>query len=326
MALFANIASLVDIRFLIAAILLFIGVFALVSVILGAKHGDNVSARLNEIRTLRGDSLDVATAAANTAKVRKPLTFKFIRIPDAVRKTITESGIPLRAEEFVMVWIIITCLPSALYYFIGKNMLISILIAAVCAALPPVYVSMSRKKLIEAFEGQLGDALMLMSNSLRAGFSFEQAFEVAAKDSADPLSGEFMRALREMRMGVPLEQALTSIGERTGSMNMKLLTSAVIVQRQVGGNLADILDGISTTIRERIEMKKNVKTLTAQGRFSGLIIGVLPIALFLLISVINPEYMGAFTETLLGKLLLVVAFMFEGVGAIVIKKMVSIEV
>lgn len=298
---------------------LFVYLMAL-AVLRAASKTDPVTLRLNEIGARPAD--ETARAAA---KKPKQLHFRFIRVPETVRKSIQESGLDLQVEEFVLAWILITCLPSALVYFFTRDLLISFVLIAALSLVPPVYINMKRKKKQETFENQLGDVLMLLSNSLRSGFSFEQSFEVAAKDSKDPLSGEFLRAIREMNMGVSLEQALNGIVERTGSTNMKLVTSAVLVQRQVGGNLADILDGISNTIRERTAVKKNVQTLTAQGRVSGLIIGALPVVLFFLISAVNPGYMSVFTTTTVGKLALGACVLFELVGAVIIKNMVNIE-
>ena len=282
-----------------------------------------VGVRLNEIEQ---DTANLQESQQNPAgKRKKRIRLKHIKVPEKIRKTVVSAGIDIEPEEFFLVWIVIALVPAALVNFVTQSILMTLIAVLMFAFAPPMYIASLKKKNTEAFEEQLGDCLMLISNSLRAGFSFEQAFESSAQDSKDPLRREFDRASREMRMGVSLERALDGIYDRTDSTNMKLVSSAVLVQRQVGGNLADILDGVSSAIRERITIKKNIKTLTAQGRISGLIIGSLPVFMFFIIGVVNPSYMSVFTTTLIGKIKLAACVFFELVGALIIRKLIDVK-
>ena len=310
--------------FVIAACMIFIVVYILAFFALSiGERRRLVGARLNEIEQ------DVASPQesqqSSGGKKRKRIHLKHIKVPEKIRKTVVSAGIDIEPEEFFLVWIVITLVPAAFVNLFTQSILMTLLAVLVFAFAPPMYIANLKKRNTEAFEEQLGDCLMLISNSLRAGFSFEQAFESSAQDSKDPLRREFDRASREMRMGVNLERALDGICDRTDSTNMKLVSSAVLVQRQVGGNLADILDGVSSAIRERITIKKNIKTLTAQGRISGLIIGALPVFMFFVIGLVNPSYMSVFTTTLIGKIMLAACVFFELVGALIIRKLIDVK-
>ena len=143
-------------------------------------------------------------------------------------------------------------------------------------------------------------------------------------DMVPPISIEFGRAVNEMNYGMSLEDALTGVTTRMESSDMKLLTSAVMIQRKTGGNLANILDNLALTIRERVKLKNKIKALTAQGRLSGYVIGILPIALFIAISGINPDYMSLFYTTTLGTIIIVIAILLEVLAFVIINNMTKL--
>lgn len=288
------------------------------------KKDDKTGERLRQIQEM---SFNPAEALEREEENnRKNARFKNVRVPDKLKAAVMTAGLPLRSEEFTMIWISAIILPALIVYTVTSNFLISIAAIAAGAVLPLLYLKIMKKRRQDLFGVQLGDALMLISNGLRAGFSFEQVLETVSKELPDPISSEFSRVTRELKMGMTLESSLTSMTERMENTDLRLLTSAVLIQRQVGGNLADILDTISVTIQDRIRIKNNIKALSAQGRISGLIVGAIPIVLFLALSTINPEYMQMFYESLLGKIMLVVAVIMEVVGFIVIRKMIKIDV
>lgn len=305
-------------------LLTFVVVYLLAFLVLRVLEGRRVlSKRLSDIEKVSASMAE--SEQAKGSRQRKRIKLKHIRVPEEVRKTVVAAGVDIEPEEFFLVWVVVTFAPAALVNFATQSLLATLLAVVVFSFIPPGYIRFLKKKNSDAFEEQLGSCLMLISNSLRSGFSFEQAFESSAEDSKDPLKKEFGRAARELKMGVGLERALDGVSERTDSKNMRLVTSAVLVQRQVGGNLADILDSVSDTIRERITIKKNIKTLTAQGRISGIIIGALPIFMFVMISIINPSYMSVFTTTTIGKLMLATSIFFEVVGALIIRKLIDVK-
>lgn len=283
---------------------------------------DAVTRRLNELE--KGDAFDGLAGSDNAGAAEGARSKLNLRVPQRVRSSIAESGVMLRVDEFVLGWIALTVLPAMLCFFITNNPVYSVGLAFVGGFAPPLYIGMLKKRRLSLFSTQLGDALMLMSNGLRAGFSFEQVMESVCRDMPEPISQEFNRAVREMKMGTSLEDALTAVSDRMSNLDMQLLTSAVMVQRKVGGNLAEILDNISDTIRARIKLRRNIKTLTAQGRFSGYIVGLLPVGSFILISIYNPSYLTIYFTTMLGAIILVIAAVLEVTAFLIIRKMVSL--
>jgi tight adherence protein B len=178
---------------------------------------------------------------------------------------------------------------------------------------------------MKQFEKQLPDALTIMSNSLRAGFSFQTAVDNIANELPDPISREFRRVSREAHLGMPLEESLNRLVERTGNEDLELIVSAVAIQRQVGGNLAEVLDNISGAIRQRIKLRGEIKTLTASGTISGYIVGLLPVLLMLIMMVINPGHVEMFFKTRIGNILLIVAVVMETTGFIFVRKIINVK-
>ena len=182
------------------------------------------------------------------------------------------------------------------------------------------------QKRMKAFNAQLGDAIVMMSNAVKAGFTFQQAMDIVSKEMNDPISGEFTRAINEVQLGVPLEDALNGISKRITSDDFDLVATAVIIQRQVGGNLTHILDTVGMTIRERIKLNGEIKSLTAEGILSGWIIGLLPIALGGFFLMLDPHYFDEFLQSSFGKKLVIVAIISEILGGLIIKKIVNVRI
>jgi tight adherence protein B len=177
-----------------------------------------------------------------------------------------------------------------------------------------------------AFTNQLCDMLTTIANALRAGFSFMQAFELVAKEMEAPASYEVEKVISETNVGLPLEEALGNMQKRVGSPDFELVIAAVLIQRQVGGNLAQVLDTISGTIAERISMRREVLALTAQGRLSGVILALLPVALAGFMAVVNPGYLRPLIDEPLGRLAMAIAGGLELLGFLIIRRLVDIKV
>ena len=188
------------------------------------------------------------------------------------------------------------------------------------------YVKYRIDKRLKAFLYQMADCLTLVSNSLRAGFSFLQTIEIISKEMKPPVSTEFARVLRETNLGKPLDRALTEMDRRVGSPDFSLIVTAVLIQQQVGGNLADIIDIIRDTILDRIRLRGEIKTLTAQGRMAGMILAALPIAMGLFMYIMSPEYMRPLLTTRIGQIAIGVALVMEVIGFFIIHKIVDIKV
>lgn len=247
------------------------------------------------------------------------------KLMDTIFNELILADIMMKPEEFSLIWLVLTFVPSGLAALFQLGMMPSVTLAVIGAALPIVYIKIKKGKRIKAFEAQLGDTLIMMCNGLRSGFSFQQAMENVANDMPAPIGMEFGRVCNEIRYGATMEEALNNMADRVKSPDLMLVVSAVLIQRTTGGNLSEILSTISNTIRERIKIKGEINSITAQGRMSGLIIGSLPIAIAAILMVVNPEYMSTFFSTKAGNIMLAVSIIMEVLGFLAIRKVVSVE-
>jgi len=185
-------------------------------------------------------------------------------------------------------------------------------------------VKHKKKARLNKLNEQISDCLTVMTNSLRAGYSFQQALDLVAREMNGPLAIEFRRTLREINFGNTTEQALMNLVQRAESNDLELMLTAVLIQRQIGGNLAEIFDNISNSINDRIRLKSEIKTLTAQGRISGLMIGLLPVALFGILILISPDYIGVLLKESSGRIIMGAAVVSEIIGFLMVRKVVDI--
>ncbi|MTI83674.1 MAG: type II secretion system F family protein [Firmicutes bacterium] len=248
------------------------------------------------------------------------------RLGRKVEKQLTESDIPLRGEEFVVIVAASGITAGTFFSLITMNVLTGLMAAIASSLLPFLFVRTAHARRVTKLNAQIGDALSIMSNSLRSGFSFLQAMDMVRRELPDPISKEFSRTFREINLGTSTEEALQNLVHRVNSEDMELIVTAVMIQRQVGGNLAEVLDNIGKTIRERIRIKGEIKTLTAQGRISGIIIGFLPVVLAVIMTGLNPEYIMTLFTSEVGRLMLLAAIGGELLGILLIKRIVNIQV
>jgi len=236
------------------------------------------------------------------------------------------AGMPLRSGEF-LVLCACSALPVMLLFFIisGKSAM-AFAGSIIGALLPFLLVRIKTEKRMKLFNRQLGDALIIIANSLRTGYSFMQAMDMVAREMKPPISSEFSRTVKEMNLGTTTEIALGNMAKRIDSEDLDLVFTAVLIQRQVGGNLSEVLDNIARTIRERVRIRGEIRTLTAQGRMSGLIVGLLPVAMGFVIYLLNPEYIRVLFSHPIGRLMLIAATVSQVIGIILIRRIVDIEI
>lgn len=232
---------------------------------------------------------------------------------------------PLLGSEFEVIMALLGVPCAILAFFITLKWLWALAGFASGAAATYMYLQLSIKRRQKAFVNQLGDMLTMVANALRAGFSFLQAFELVAKEMDAPVGVEVRKVMNEINVGVTLEDALENMQRRVQSPDFELIVTAVLIQRQVGGNLAQILDTISGTIQERIRMRREVKALTAQGRASGVVLTLIPIALALILQMISPAYLEPLLASSIGHIAIAVAIVLEIIGYIVIMRIVDIK-
>lgn len=233
---------------------------------------------------------------------------------------------PIRGTEFeaiLLLWGGLVGLVTFLVTLKGAMFFVGALVGIVIGiGLLAMRIRRRRKK----FTNQLGDMLTMVANALRAGFSFMQAFELISREIDAPMGREVQLVVNEVNLGNTLESALDNMQRRVASPDFELVVTAVLIQRQVGGDLASILDTISETIQERIKMRREVLTLTAQGRMSGWVLVVMPFAMAGFLSFSNPDYLKPLIETEIGHICIAIAVVSELLGILCIQKIVDIHV
>lgn len=247
---------------------------------------------------------------------------------DNISMQLARADLKLTVGEYLALSVIAVIGGGVIAYLISNKSLVFALVGAAAGYLAPgLYTSYMQGRRRKMFNDQLGDTINLLVNGLRTGFSVLQAMEAVARELPQPVAGEFDRVVKEVQLGLTLEQALQNMLRRVKSEDLDLVVTAINVQREVGGNLAEILEVIGHTIRERVRIKGEVKVLTAQGMITGYVISGLPIALFGFLALVNPEYTSRlWTTGLCGYSLLGVGITMIAVGFMIIQKIVQIEV
>lgn len=271
-------------------------------------------ANLNKVVEQRDFGANLARELARADLKLKPSEYMFIVAGSTV-------GIPIGMYIFG-------------FFFSALQTPLGLLIGALIGfMLPRFWLNRRKSGRLNAFNKQLPDTITLIANALRAGSSFLQAIELVVRESRPPISTEFSRVIREVNLGLPFDQALENMVRRVRSDDLELMATAISIQHQVGGNLAEILDSIAYTIRERVRIKGEIRTLTAQQRLSGYVVGFLPIGLAGFLFIAAPGFMDpmfANPPAILGLPAGVIILLFGGfmmfIGFMLIRKIVDIEV
>ncbi len=277
--------------------------------------------------------VDQVAKVEDEERERKPsrLTQSFDKVVSkrkfgsAIATELARADLKLTVGEFI-----IFRLTSTLFGGLLAFILSGILLVPVGALggyfFPKIYVSIRKQRRLNQFNGQLGDTISLMANGLRAGYSLLQAMETVSKELPSPIATEFERVVREISLGVPNEQAMNNLLRRIQSDDLDLMITAINVQHEVGGNLSEILETIGHTIRERVRIQGEIRVLTAQGMMTGYVISFLPVALGLVLFLINRRYMMSMFQEPCGWAMLGFCVITITAGFIAIQKIVRIEV
>lgn len=248
-----------------------------------------------------------------------------IKILKRLENELSMSGILIRPSEFLIIWIGLTLIPAILLLALTSSFVVALAALLIGVFIPPFYVHTKEVKRVELFEKQLVDALAIICSCLKSGLTFQQALVSISTEMPEPISEEFGRIVRELKLGNTLEKSLTNLSEKLNSKNFMMIVSAILIQRETGGNLSEILTNLAGTIKERFAIKSEIKVLTTTGRTSGIIVGLMPIFIMLIFMLINPSYVLIFFETSLGIALLVIAVILEVIGFLFIRKIVNIK-
>jgi len=274
------------------------------------------------------DDIDIASERqeAKEKKIRVKKSTLMSKYLEKKRKKLTQAYILMKPEEFMLLSLIFAVIGFGLLNVLTNLVLIGIIGGVVGFMLPDAYIGSIKKKRGLKLNNQLPEGLNIIANGLRAGLSFSQAVSIAGKDLESPISDEFTKVIRDNTLGKTMEDSLMDFSKRTDDEDVDMFVTAMIIQRQVGGNLSEVLDTISNTIRERVRLKGQVSTLTAQSKLSAIVICLLPIGLALIMSLINPGYISKLFTDPLGLVMLGGAIFLMLIGIFILTRLVKIDV
>ncbi len=314
---------------IIAAALVFVAVAGVVTAILSTP------ARAAERRILQlGQSPE--QSHVDSVLRRDTGTFPFLRRimnsgwSERARLDILRAGMSLKVSEYLLIRLATAAIAGAAFFLLFSGSSLGFFIAVFATFLgymaPAWLLTIRRARRIDKMNAQLAEALALISNSLRSGFAFTQAVELAAKQLSAPIAGEFAEFLRDTSLGAPMDEALRKLSDRTGSYDIEMMVSTILIQRTTGGNLSEILDNVASTIRERERLQGEIKALTASQRFTGLVLSIYPLGLGLLLIGLAPSiYKVLWTEEG-GRILLIIAAILQVMGIFTIRRILRLEV
>ena len=309
------------------------GIVLIVLLIIGVVVSSSSERALVEQRL--GQYLDEDKVAADRQAQNTALTdwvskrVERTSFGERISRDLARADLKFKAGEFIALIVIAIILVGGIAYFIGGRNPISFLIGAVVGYfIPGFYVRRQKARRLSKFNEQLGDMINLMVNGLRAGYSTMQAMEAVSKELPPPICDEFHRVVQEMQVGIPMEAALDNLLRRIPSEDLDFLVTAINVQREVGGNLAEIMDTISFTIRERVKIKGEIRVLTAQVRASGTLLSLVPVFLALIIWFIDPTYIMSFMDDgpVCGAAIAGLVLIMIGLGYFIMQRIADIEV
>jgi len=241
-----------------------------------------------------------------------------------------QAGLRLKVSEYLLLRFLTAALVGLLAVFLTRaqawGLFLALLLAVGGFMLPAIYVRIRREQRSAQIGRQLPEALQLISNGLRSGFAFTQSMEVASKQLAPPLQAEFQQLLRDTSLGSTQEDALQAMVARAASHDLDMAVTAIVVQRTTGGNLAEILDNVMGTMREREHIRGEIRALTASQRLTGLILSLWPLALGLLFFLISPSTMSVLFTEPLGRILLSIAASLQVIGFVAIRRVLVIDI
>jgi len=248
------------------------------------------------------------------------------RLSEALGRRLRRAGLSLRVGEFVTLALACAVALAAIGGSLASSLLVAMVAGGLGLAAPFLFLGRREAARVRAFNQQLPDALGIVANSLRSGYSVLQAMAVVAREMPAPIATEFEQVVREVRVNIPLDQALAHLLERVDSADLDLVVTAVLIQRQVGGNLAEVLDRITATIRDRVRILGEIRTLTTQGRISGWVVAALPVGLGAIIFVLDSSYILLLFNHPLGLAMIGTAVVMQLLGFWAIRKVVNVEV
>jgi len=288
--------------------------------------------------TIKQRLRNLATYSAAAEESGQPVAVRTARTREASQEGWTartalqleRAGLQLRVSEYVLLRVLAAGFGFLLIALISGGhpvgLIVAVIVSVCCFMLPAFVVQTLRIRRVHKIEEQLDQMVSMISNSLRAGFGLLQSLDQASQQLSPPLSSELLRVIHETDVGATLEETLAALAERVESYDLDMIVTAVLVQRTVGGNLAEVLDNVGHTIRERVRMQGEINTLTAQKKLSGVVIGLLPVALVLLFFAIDPEYMSTLFTHTAGRIMLAIGVALDLLGLLMIRRILMVDI
>jgi len=318
---------------IIASAVIALAVFALAMTLLSVDHANrsDLEKRLTGYGDGRAEGesdTDDGSSESNLMQDMVSLTGRVaerIGVLNRVEDKLEQADLPLRPPEALFLYLSMIAV-SLILSFVIFGPIGGLLITILAIIVPVLYLEYRRKKRLRKFEAQLPDVLNLLSGSMRAGFSFAQGLEAVAEEASEPSKRELQRAYAESRLGRPIEDALEDSAGRMHSVDLMWAVMAIRIQREVGGNLAELLDTVASTMTERERLRHEVLSLTAEGRMSAWVLGIFPPLFAVILYVIQPDYMKTLFAQPIGVMAVVVSAVLAGFGFLWLRKIMAIEV
>jgi tight adherence protein B len=321
---------------IVISIVVFIGVAALVVGLAYTMRGDREAEVEDRLSVLTGGRSKRAQRKVEAAQYSEVLAAmrndgqgaveRFISRYLNLRLLFEQADVALPVPQFLIICGVLAGVGVVLPSSAGMNVLFAPLVGGFLAILPLIWLLMRRKRRLRKFAKQLPEALELIARALRAGHSLAAGMSLVAQEMSPPIGVEMGRTFEEQNFGIPMEEALDGLTKRVPNLDLKFFSTAIILQRQTGGDLAEILDKIGHLVRERFQIWGQVQALTGEGRLSGIVLLALPPALFAVVYRMNPDYLMLLFTDELGKKMLVGGVLMQLFGALVIRKIVNIRV
>jgi tight adherence protein B len=274
----------------------------------------------------RGKSADPERRQRRTMAARLDRYLRQRPFGQHLAESLSRADLQYRVSEFMALCVICAVLGLLSGLVLFGTPILAVLVAVVGYFLPHIYLKRRQAARLKAFNDQLGDALRLIVSSLRSGYSMLQSMGVVASELPDPIGTEFGRVVREVGLGLSQEEALRNVMARVPSDDLDMMVTAINVQHEVGGNLAEILETISGTIAERVRIQGEIRVLTSQQMYSGYLLTALPFVVSLLLYLINRQYMLQMVHDTCGVIMLVIGAFMIGAGYMIIRRIVRIQV
>lgn len=316
---------------MVVLISIFFGILLFLVFLLGIEYMRRRSAVSQRVRSIGAPEKGVVVGKVSPLErlmmvVRRIAPyFANLRRQGDLTLRMQRANLPLMGAEFMA--ILLLCGMGAFLYtlLLTFEVFTSTIVAGAVVLAGWLYTDIRISRRQKAFTNQLGDTLNMAANAMRTGFSFLQAIELISREMEDPMGTEFSYVLKEVQLGTPLEVSLENMSRRVQSADFDLLVTALLIQRKVGGSLSTILDNIAGTIAERIRIRREVYSLTSQGRFSGYILGALPFVIGVYMHFVNPKFMEPLFTEEIGRMAMAAGIVSEIIGYLVIQKIVNIR-